>query len=86
MLWLTRRDRAPHGVRQRVTILLVLVVAQGAIGYIQYFDDIPAFLVGIHVAGAAAVWTATMMLLPGMHEHGPSAAAAPTDASVLATA
>jgi cytochrome c oxidase assembly protein subunit 15 len=86
MLWLARRDRAPHGVWQRVTILLVLVVAQGAIGYIQYFNDIPAFLVGIHVAGATAVWTATVMLLLGMSEHVPAAAAAPTEDSLLARA
>ncbi len=72
VMWL-RRDRAPHGMQQRVTVLLVLLVAQGAIGYIQYFNDIPAFLVGVHVAGATAVWSATMMLLLGMYEHEPAA-------------
>lgn len=71
MVWMLRRDRAPQGMQQRVTVLLVLLVAQGAIGYVQYFNDIPAFLVGIHVAGAAAVWSATVMLLLGMHEHDP---------------
>jgi cytochrome c oxidase assembly protein subunit 15 len=72
VLWL-RRDRAPRGMHQRTTVLLVLLVAQGAIGYIQYFNDIPAFLVGVHVAGATAVWTATVMLLLGMYEHEPVA-------------
>ncbi len=72
MLWLLRRDRAPRGIQQRVTLLLVLLVAQGAIGYIQYFNDIPAFLVGVHVAGATAVWSATLMLLLGMYEHAPA--------------
>ncbi len=72
MVWMLRRDRAPRGMRQRVTVLLVLLVAQGAIGYIQYFNDIPAFLVGVHVAGATAVWCATVMLLLGMHEHEPA--------------
>ena len=70
MLWLVRRDRAPRAVQQRVGVLLVLVVAQGAIGYIQYFNDIPAFLVGVHVAGATAVWAATMVLSLGMFERG----------------
>ena len=60
MLWLLRRDRAPGSVQQRVTVLLVLLVVQGAIGYIQYFNDIPALLVGFHVAGATAVWSATL--------------------------
>src|SRR5262249_45593385 len=72
MLWLVRRDRAPRGIHQRVTILLVLLVVQGAIGYIQYFNDIPALLVGFHVAGAAAVWSATVMLLLGMYERKPA--------------
>ncbi len=69
MVWLVRRDRAPLGVQQRVTVLLVVLVAQAAVGYVQYFNDIPAFLVGVHVAGAAAVWTATMVLYLGCFER-----------------
>jgi cytochrome c oxidase assembly protein subunit 15 len=83
MVWLLRRDRASRGMQQRITVLLVLIVAQGAIGYIQYFNDIPAFLVGIHVAGAALVWTATMMLLLGMYEHEPVTASAGHDDTPL---
>jgi cytochrome c oxidase assembly protein subunit 15 len=87
IVWMLRRDRAPRGMQQRVTVLLVLLVAQGAIGYIQYFNDIPAFLVGVHVAGATAVWCATVMLLLGMHEHEPvSAATGSDDAPLLARA
>jgi cytochrome c oxidase assembly protein subunit 15 len=87
MVWLLRRDRASRGMQQRVTVLLVLLVAQGALGYIQYFNDIPALLVGFHVAGAALVWTATMMLLLGMYEHEPvTTAAGHDDAPLLARA
>jgi cytochrome c oxidase assembly protein subunit 15 len=87
MVWLLRRDRAPRGVRQRVTLLLVLLVVQGAIGYIQYFNDIPAFLVGVHVAGATAVWSATLMLFLGMYEHAPApAVVGRTDDPLLAPA
>ena len=64
MVWLLRRDRAPHDVQQRVTLLLVVLVAQAAVGYIQYFNDIPALLVGVHIAGATAVWSATRGALP----------------------
>jgi cytochrome c oxidase assembly protein subunit 15 len=71
MVWLLRRDRAPHNVQQRVVLLLVVLVAQAAIGYIQYFNDIPAFLVGVHVAGATAVWSATVALYLGMFERVP---------------
>ena len=35
---------------------------QAAIGYIQYFNDVPALLVGVHVAGATAVMFATTQL------------------------
>jgi cytochrome c oxidase assembly protein subunit 15 len=83
MVWLLRRDRAPRGVTQRATVLLVVLVAQAAIGYIQYFNDIPAFLVGIHVAGATAVWSATLMLLLGMYEHTPAEVVAPPAADPL---
>jgi cytochrome c oxidase assembly protein subunit 15 len=87
MVWLLRRDRAPRGMRQRVTLLLVLLVVQGAIGYIQYFNDIPAFLVGVHVAGATAVWSATLMLFLGMYEHSPAPAViGRTDDPLLAPA
>jgi heme a synthase len=88
MVWLLRRDRAPRRIQPRATLLLVLLVVQGAIGYIQYFNDIPAFLVGIHVAGATAVWSATLMLLLGMYEHEAVAVPSPgTDGTpLLATA
>lgn len=37
---------------------------QAAIGYVQYFNGVPALLVGIHVAGATAVmWASTLLLL-----------------------
>lgn len=36
---------------------------QGALGYVQYFNDVPALLVGIHVAGATAVMIASTVLL-----------------------
>ncbi len=77
MVWLLRRDRAPHNVHQRVTLLLVVLVAQAAVGYVQYFNDIPAVLVGVHIAGATAVWSATVALYLGMFERTPVASAAP---------
>jgi len=37
-----------------IETLLVIGLVQGAVGYVQYFNDIPALLVGIHIAGATA--------------------------------
>jgi heme a synthase len=36
---------------------------QAAIGYVQYLNDVPALLVGIHVAGATAVMIVSTVLL-----------------------
>ena len=43
-------------------MLLAVLVAQGALGYVQYFTGVPALLVGFHVAGATAVWVAVLRL------------------------
>jgi cytochrome c oxidase assembly protein subunit 15 len=38
-----------------VLLLLVLEVAQGVVGFVQYFTDLPEILVGLHMLGAALV-------------------------------
>jgi cytochrome c oxidase assembly protein subunit 15 len=87
MLWLVRRDRAPRPVQARVTVLLLLLVAQAGVGYAQYFNDVPPLLVGIHIAGATAVFAATLGLHLGMFERTAraEAAAAASRDGVLAT-
>lgn len=86
MVWLLRRDRAPHSVQQRVTLLLVVLVAQAGVGYAQYFNDIPALLVGIHIAGATAVWSATVALYLGLFARTATVPAEPPAESLLARA
>jgi cytochrome c oxidase assembly protein subunit 15 len=65
---LVRRTRAPEVVQRRLAVLLVVLVAQAGVGYAQYFNDIPALLVGLHVAGATSVWAAVLWFLLGTHE------------------
>ncbi|MFV0308965.1 MAG: COX15/CtaA family protein, partial [Desertimonas sp.] len=36
---------------------------QAAVGYVQYFNDVPALLVGVHVAGATLLWALTVRLV-----------------------
>ena len=55
-------DRAPAVVRNAGRLLLVVLVAQGAVGYTQYLTGVPALLVGAHVVGAVAVWVAAIHL------------------------
>ena len=57
-----RAAKAPTRVLRRGELVLAVSVAQAAIGYIQYFNGVPALLVGVHVAGAAAVWIAALRL------------------------
>jgi heme A synthase len=46
-----------------VSTWMFLAVVQGGIGYVQYFNDVPAVLVAAHVAGATALWVATVWLI-----------------------
>ena len=60
-----KRDR-PTSLPQAQN-LLVAIIAQAAIGYIQYFSDVPALLVGFHVAGATLIWILTLRLRLSIH-------------------
>jgi cytochrome c oxidase assembly protein subunit 15 len=72
--WLIRRDRAPRRVQSRLGVLLLVLVAQSGIGYAQYLSDVPALLVGIHIAGAATVWAATLVFAFSCFERVPAEA------------
>jgi cytochrome c oxidase assembly protein subunit 15 len=66
-VWVVSREPGSRRVVQRLGLLLVLIVAQGALGYTQYFNGVPPLLVGIHVAGATAVFSATLAVLLSMY-------------------
>ena len=59
-LWVLHREGAPPEVHAAARLLLAVEVAQGAVGYAQYFSGVPAWLVGVHIVGALAVWLATI--------------------------
>jgi cytochrome c oxidase assembly protein subunit 15 len=46
---------ATGGARRAAVALLVVQLAQGTIGFVQYFTDLPEVLVGFHLFGAALV-------------------------------
>ena len=50
-------------LRRAVLVLLGIVLAQGVIGYTQYFLHVPALLVGFHMLGACLVWLAALQVL-----------------------
>ena len=59
-LMAVRADRAAVRV---VVWLLVAQLAQGVIGFVQYFNDLPALLVGLHMLGAAILSALTTAAL-----------------------
>lgn len=50
--------RANSIVKKKIFIFTAIALAQGLIGYIQYFTGIPELLVAAHLLGAALVWIA----------------------------
>jgi cytochrome c oxidase assembly protein subunit 15 len=73
VLW---RDGAPAVVQDAARVLLLVLVAQAAVGYTQWFTGVPALLVGVHVLGAVAVWVAVVRTLLSMR-GAPEAVAPP---------
>jgi heme a synthase len=55
-------------VRTAVLVLLGLELAQGAIGFVQYFTDLPIVLVGLHMLGAAAISASVTWVLVRVRE------------------
>ncbi len=58
-----RATGSPLPVRRAALTLVGLELGQGVIGFVQYFTHLPVLLVGLHMAGAALVWVATLMLM-----------------------
>jgi heme a synthase len=58
--------RANRAILLRLGVLVALVCAQAAVGTAQYFTGVPAALVAVHVAGAAACTAATAALWASM--------------------
>jgi heme a synthase len=63
------RTGASAQVRRRTLELMVLIVAQGVLGYTQYALGVPRGLVLLHVVGAVAVWIAALRFYLGLYAH-----------------
>ncbi|WP_062388998.1 COX15/CtaA family protein [Demequina iriomotensis] len=64
LAWIGWRIRRDHSVGERDEarrawwVLVGVTLAQGAIGYVQYFTGLPEILVGMHLLGAATLTAA----------------------------
>ncbi|MCM6776690.1 heme A synthase [Nocardia sp. CDC159] len=65
-----------RAIRVRYLVLIALVCAQGLVGVVQYFTDVPAALVAVHVGGAAACTAATAALWAALRTREKVGAAA----------
>jgi cytochrome c oxidase assembly protein subunit 15 len=75
---------ATGGARRAAVALLVVQLAQGTIGFVQYFTDLPEVLVGFHLFGAALVSAAMTWALLSL--LGRSSAADVATSADMATA
>lgn len=59
----------PERVRRGARVLCGVLLAQGVIGYTQYFTHLPAALVEIHVLGATALVVGTVRFHLALTDH-----------------
>ncbi len=87
-MWLVLRAvDAPDDTRARARDLLIVLLAQGGIGYVQYFTGVPELLVAAHMLGSSLMWIAVLRLALSMRERPLSTPAIPAQADPeLATA
>jgi cytochrome c oxidase assembly protein subunit 15 len=66
-----RVSGAPPRAMRAGWIVIAALLLQGMIGYIQYFNHLPAGLVWVHVTGAVIVWIAVLRLFFALRDRGP---------------
>ena len=84
-----RATGAPARAVRAAATLLGVELAQGVVGFVQYFSDLPALIVGIHLLGAALTVAAATWVVVGTSSRAESEAwrgpdAGPVDRAGLA--
>ena len=69
-LLLTARRRGERWVATFAGMLLGVELAQGLLGYVQFFTDLPEVLVGLHMLGAALVAAGLARVVVTTHRRG----------------
>ncbi|MCF0082009.1 COX15/CtaA family protein [Streptomyces lomondensis] len=60
---------APRDPLNRTRELFLILLAQGVIGYVQYFTDLPEVLVGLHMFGSAVMWIWVLRVVLSLRER-----------------
>ncbi|MEU5791837.1 COX15/CtaA family protein [Micromonospora purpureochromogenes] len=66
------------GPARAAVVLVAVELGQGVIGFVQYFTDLPALLVGAHMLGSCLVLLATLSVLWATRERRPTPVPATT--------
>jgi cytochrome c oxidase assembly protein subunit 15 len=67
-----RAVSAPPAATRAMGVLLVVELAQGALGFAQYFSDLPVLLVGLHLLGACLVIVTAVQAVLALQPRGPA--------------
>ncbi|MFB7597004.1 heme A synthase [Streptomyces sp. NPDC056160] len=60
---------APKGPLDRTRDLFLVLLAQGVVGYVQYFTHLPEVLVGVHMLGSCLMWIGVLRVLLSLRER-----------------
>ncbi|MFI0978959.1 heme A synthase [Streptomyces sp. NPDC021093] len=69
MWFVLRMVDAPDDTRARSRDLLIVLVAQGAVGYVQFFTQVPEILVAVHMLLSSLMWIAVVRLALSLRER-----------------
>jgi cytochrome c oxidase assembly protein subunit 15 len=69
-LWLgLKAVDAPLDTRALARNFLLVLLAQGVVGVVQYLTNVPELIVGIHMLGLCAVWIGVLRVAMSMRER-----------------
>ena len=67
---------APPRAVRAMGVLLAVELAQGAVGFAQYFTGLPVLLVGLHLVGACLIVVTAVQAVLALRDRGPLGAVA----------
>ncbi|MEU1073889.1 MULTISPECIES: COX15/CtaA family protein [unclassified Streptomyces] len=76
---------APKGPRDRARELFLVLMAQGVIGYVQYFTKTPEALVAVHMLGSCLVWIGVVRVVLSLRERPHTAVPVPAQSDPALT-
>ncbi|MBL7256703.1 COX15/CtaA family protein [Paractinoplanes lichenicola] len=86
MIFALQAVKAPRATVRAAIVLLAVELAQGLIGFVQYFTHLPVLLVGAHMLGSALVWTSTLAVLWSLRARPLEPAEPPVEPATLSPA